>query len=92
MSILPVRNGKSIENPNENQFEFVVGERLELECSARGTPQFELQWSCELLETVTREASSTDCEHLLQGKLSKEVIVFLKCSTNNTNSLKLSFC
>ena len=76
MSILPVRNGKSIENPNENQFEFVVGERLELECSGGGTPQIDLLWSCESLETVTREATSKSCERLLHGSISNEVPFF----------------
>ena len=86
MSILPIRNGKSIENPNENQFEFVVGERLELECAVFGSPKIELLWFCEPLETVTREATSQSCEQFLQGNISKTVS-FPAHSTTNTYDL-----
>ncbi len=63
---------------NGATFAFVVGQPLELECAVFGarTLEFELQWSCEPLETVTREATSTSCEHLLRGSISQKVFLF----------------
>ena len=58
-------------------FVYAVGDRLELECAVNGTRtlEFELQWSCEPLETVTREATSQSCEHLLLENITKEVFL-----------------
>ena len=60
---------------NGATFEFVVCQPLELECAVFGTRtlEFELLWSCERLETVTRKATSKSCERLLHGNISKTV-------------------
>ncbi len=68
MSIRPIRERKSVEQHNENMLMYVVGERLELECAAPGTPQLELLWSCKSFaaDSVGRSA---DCEGVLCAQI-----------------------
>ncbi len=75
MVLEPVGKVKPIDHGTT--FAFVVGQPLELECAVFGsrTLEFELLWSCEPLETVSRKATSESCERLLQGNISKTVIV-----------------
>ena len=69
MSIRSIKEERFIEFSKEDLLEYVVGERLELECAVRGnqTLEFELQWICLTFE---RETISESCESLLRGSIS----------------------